>query len=279
MNYAGEKALIKWITARSIPSKYFHWTDLLTTILGPLVGLVLFCASDEVIRYFHELPWIANFGQIIFIALAIVGTSSLIIIHLLRPKRIGSLELKIDELESLLPDILGLSEGLIKDWSEKNNLTHSDRVTLYGYDTDSQSFIQLARHSSDPQFRTYGRRKYPAVGGVIEKAWRNGEAFESGWPDPIQDSDAYYKRHSDLGIVPIVSQELNMKSRWYYAKKINDRIGNDSAVLVVESTKPQAYTKGQMRNMVDQEVHLFRRAIEVASYQIPQPSIAKKAGL
>ena len=113
--------------------------------------------------------------------------------------------------------------------------TDNERISVYKH--DGKAFVMLGRYSKDPEYIKRGRSVYPDNEGCIATAWRDGEAFVNGLPDPSSDLNGYVDALKDQWDVnKTTARNFKMKSRSYGAYAVEDLSGiRRIAVVVIES--------------------------------------------
>jgi hypothetical protein len=107
-------------------------------------------------------------------------------------------------------------------------------------------FVLVGRYSPMAQFsRSVGRDAYPLGGGILGRAWSDGEAAAPDLPEPgpinLAPHQAWLRAQARLGIDEAVATGFVMRSRCYAAIRLEydrRRLG----VIVIESTYPAART-------------------------------------
>ena len=127
-----------------------------------------------------------------------------------------------------------------------------DRISLYAHD-NAGCFVPLARFSFNPKFRDVGRAKYPADQGFIGCAWGGGRCFQFGLPDPAADKAGYLQRHSAFDVPKKIVDGLRMKSRLYYAVRLDAEDSSPMAVIVLESCKPDRWSEAELKDIFEDE--------------------------
>ncbi len=123
--------------------------------------------------------------------------------------------------------------------AEELEFSGKERVSVYR--PGKNGFLLLGRYCSNPSYAGARRRLYESKAGCIAKAWTDGWYYRKDLPDPRQNLNLYVEvQHNDFDIPTVVSRAWTMKSRCYYAVRVNGHgAGKPGAVLVLESTSPR----------------------------------------
>jgi len=251
------------------------WTIFRNWILGPPEGHSFLRIAGS---------WLAGLG---LTAAGILG-------GVFTYKRTGSIRKLRDgkesaerEVESLKDTLLRLSSSFREAWKNRLlsifqdlNLDHNFRISLYRYNSESQTFKMLGRYASIDKFEKVGRGIYPADVGCIGEAWESSEL--EAYADDLPNNEEDYIRVScerwkfDEETV----RGLNMKSRSVYAFVLMDAHQRDRTALVVfESVDQNAADVAVLREAAQST---FRKQIlsdlESLEFIEPEPNIAIAAG-
>lgn len=154
----------------------------------------------------------------------------------------------------------------------------TERISMFVHDGDG-SFLLIGRWSLHPEFSTKRRVKYPAH-GCIDKAWRHGQHFDNGYPDPAK--GVKYTKHAKRdGLKEDEISGIRMKSRLFFGYRVADtRAEKSLAVVVVEATEPDRYTVGELSQVFanGSGILLGNLVERLASRVLPSLDAASKAG-
>lgn len=160
------------------------------------------------------------------------------------------------------------------------NFRSSERITFYLHD-DKSNFVVSGRFSFQPDYDKPGRLRYPDNEGTIARSWREITAFHHDLPDPDRANSSYLKVCAEQGLSPETVNNITMKSRLYYGRRIPDARGEKPlAVIIVESIEPKRYTEDQLNKVFDRTVmsnlsYIAEELLEV----YPDVAIAEEVGL
>ena len=285
----------------SIAHKLATWFDdsavefaqLLTTLLMTVCGVLI---SDEVCniisnhwQYFKDNKSVIQ-GTTLFLFVA-AAVLQVILYRAQGKKRqkMASLQDRIEELESdnasWAVDLKTLATGYLYTYSISSlgfgsRAENTERITLYVHDS-SGSFVPVARYSSNANYRSIARHKYPDDQGCIGDAWKNGRVFRNRYPNAETQLDSYLDACEAEGISREVASGLRMKSRLLFGHRVDD-VGGEKplAVIIVESTDRGRYTEAQLSEHFDIIGDKYiRRLAERLSPRLPTLSDASKVGL
>lgn len=110
------------------------------------------------------------------------------------------------------------------------------RISLYEH--SDGKFKLIGRYSNNPIFNKKGRDYYPDDEGFISMGWNNGKKYIKHLPDYNINPEEYLiriKKH--ISFREEVLKNLNMKSRVYYVRSINNEDSRlPYGIVVIEST-------------------------------------------
>jgi hypothetical protein len=274
---------------------YDFWIDAAMIFVAGLTAIAGAVYSDEFTTAVATTPEaqrrIKFWGMIGFFACT-VAQIALAITSLKRAKRISKLELQLDQCQSqnremleetanFIQDVFDICDGFLYILAAHGPLeqSHTDRVSLYARDEKSRQFLLLGRYAVNENWRKSGRKAYPSDQGCIARAWENDEHYEADFPDRA-DVDRFKNFCNGYGIPIDVASSLRMPSRFYYGWKVRDLSGHRAiAVLILESTKPNRYTRKELRDIVDGLIGMqLRDLLQRLSPRIPRMSLAREAG-
>lgn len=183
-------------------------------------------------------------------------------------------EFLLESVENILSGyLLTLGRNKLK-FEEQNG--NACRISLYRYDDGTDQFIQIGRFSDNPSYDNPSPQLY-GVTGVIGAGWEHKIDFMDSMPDPIAQWDDYVSAQSATGLSLDETTDLTMKSRLYYARRIDSPDGvNRFGVLVIESEDPNYWAQVWLDRIVLREEEYLAKVFEVFHNVLPQPSVAAR---
>lgn len=127
----------------------------------------------------------------------------------------------------------------------------TDRISLYVLE-DGQ-FVQVARHSKNPEYKRTGRLIYPIDQGVIAKTLEDNELVcYASLPDYKADAVKYADYMLDkFGMCKSVVDKLTMHPRFVAGLRISSADGNEwKAVLILESDRRYAWKRTTLEEVL-----------------------------
>ncbi|MDQ6213304.1 hypothetical protein [Achromobacter insolitus] len=176
------------------------------------------------------------------------------------------------ELASALKD---LSESYLRRIMKDINLDRdSVRISLYGHDQETQSFVLAGRYSMHPVHTNPNRQRLPDNQGFLSQAWTNGGTCFVELDDFLGDDDYKAKMQEKCTMDGNHIDALRMKSRLYFGKAVsNDR--RRTGIVMIESTQAGAFDERQMVESLEgkDEVlnDLIRRNSQASPFMTYQP--------
>lgn len=167
--------------------------------------------------------------------------------QLLSRERLDEAEQHIGYLTNELGDALKqLSESYLRRIMRDAGLDHDFvRISLYGHDPETHSFVLAGRYSIHPDHKKANRQKLPDDQGFLCQAWTNGgQCFVE--LDDFNDEVEYRtqvlgKCNMDENLV----DALRMKSRVYCARAVSDLYGR-TGIVMIESTQKGSLEAGNL---------------------------------
>ena len=286
-------------TARSDPLRYRvadfvadYWVDGLEFIVVGCFYLASLLLNDDVVQMWSDntRPW-----KVTGLGLSIIGVPAYLTVKaysIRRTKRISALqrenaalrrenEAERQKLDMLSEAVLTLTNERLRQWGQQLdfgscNGSH-ERITVYSYHADGY-FTAFGRHSSNPAFEKPSRRsQYQEEAGCIGRAWQDGYHYSNDYPDP-RNLQEWVRRCQRDGIPEAVARSIRMKSRLYFGYRIEARYGDRLAVVVVESTDTERFTKDQLLTFFQEHVHELRDILEAFAPSLPRLPMAREAG-
>lgn len=163
---------------------------------------------------------------------------------------------KIVELEDAISNIISDTDELFNSYLKLiiNNLEfkHTERISVYK--VIENKFILLGRTSENPRLMEKGRSNYPINEGFIAKGWEEKQFYINNLPEPNgSKSNDYYKAVNKISkIDKTVVQNMKMKSRNYYVKRIDGLDNQPKAVIVCESKSPNKFSKEDIEDKISE---------------------------
>lgn len=159
------------------------------------------------------------------------------------------------------------------------NFGNNERISLYKHEEQENSFIMIARYSSNPNLKKPGRVFYPDNQGCIGKAWEHKSSFVDNLPEP--DTPKYYQiLNSDWNIDEQTAKRMTMKSRTISAFSISNADEERIAVLVFESTRIRGFKENHIQNiMTEGEEKRIALLLKSIVYMEPDPIYALQENL
>lgn len=156
----------------------------------------------------------------------------------------------------------------------------TDRISLYVLDGDR--FVQIARHSQNPEYKKRGRLIYPINQGVIAETRSDNELiYRASLPD-YKTSPAKYVEvlSKKYGMNKDVVEGLTMHPRFMAGLRISSPDGNDwKAVLIVESGRANAWQKKEICDVLTRNKTCMYKLMCDFPDCISSISAAQKEGL
>ncbi len=186
-------------------------------------------------------------------------------------------------MDSLAQDFEAISQGYITSIARNlgfgSKTEKTERITIYAHDSANNVFIPFGRYSSNPKYERRGRDFYPNNQGCIAKTWEHGRWFINDYPEWNTKQKDYIERAKEDGYKPTVTKKLNMKSTLYFGWRVLDTKGDKKlAVLIVESTDSNRWTKEQLEEYFEREDRKLSEIVERLAPRLPKISSARKEG-
>lgn len=118
----------------------------------------------------------------------------------------------------------------------------TERISVFALDGESLRLV--ARYSNNPQLISPGRSSYPIDQGCLGRAWSDGQS-SADLPNAAVDLDGWQRKQlEDYEIPTSDSARFTMKSRTYFAFRIDGLIQEPLGVVVFESQLAPAELPG-----------------------------------
>jgi hypothetical protein len=175
--------------------------------------------------------------------------------------------------------VLVLFDGVLLNLSRKLKLDAdpSVRLSIYIHNESHSCFVPCGRFSSNPVLRKKGRTRFPDNEGCIAKAWQNGWHFDAKFPTAGESRNRYnFKEYS----IPILtSSRLKMIPHLIAAQRVQDFSHRPVAVIVVESTRQDAFSEESVLAVLKEESVSMGKMMDDLRQHIPTPQEAESRGL
>lgn len=170
-------------------------------------------------------------------------------------------------------------DGLLLNLSRKLNFPQNDqtRLSLYIHYAEHDYFVPCGRYSPNPKFRKPGRTSYPDNQGCIARGWQNGWHFDASFPEDMKDYRSYCLR--EYGVPNTIHNRIRMRSRVYAVKRLDDPMGNQLGVLVIEALEHDRFDEQGLLDNLNGVVDDFAQLIRTLRTYIPNPNDAAAKGL
>lgn len=280
--------------------KFIHnnWVHILDSLIALGIGWWGYLLTIDSPIYFGKISIQKN----IIISLLLLGLIIWsIVIKGKRNKKNIELEEKIkekDEENALLSEKIQLLENKTQEIHNsyyeifdiylsslffKLKLNDNDRISLYKYEEEDESFLIIGRYASNPSYNKRNRNLYTKE-GLIAKAWDNGEVFIiDGIPDYKETMKPKEKKKYFEYIKTICTisdktlKQITMKSRSFYMRAFNNINGiHRSSIIVIESINERAFEKDKLNTIIEEEEKRLIAFIEKMNWKLPKLSNAKK---
>lgn len=189
-------------------------------------------------------------------------------------KSITACEIKIEEqgrriqeqemaLEKFGQENAALFNYVLYILSKNIGLEDTDRISVYK--KVRESFQTIGRYSLNPDYKDVHRNTIPTSEGFIGKALINGECLIS-FPETYKKRK--HKQYVDWVIdncntTEAIINACKMKSCFYYCKALTNSTGMErTSVIVIESTKPNRFTKEEIEAKIFPEEAKIQAFVE-----------------
>jgi len=172
-------------------------------------------------------------------------------------------------------DYFDLVRSILKLWFEPQ-LAQDERVSVYKNDKPN-GFVLIGRFSARPNLQYRSRNLY-RMDGIIAKAWNEGSFFKNDFPDFATKQQNYIQAQMKTGVDRETVLGFKMKSRSYFAHRLNDRRGDPIAVIVFEGLRQKCFTKKEAESRLDGLHRRLAVFIEYAKAREPRPGTAREEG-
>lgn len=158
----------------------------------------------------------------------------------------------------------------------------NDRISLYYFDTDESAFVQVARHSKNPDYKQPGRWIYPIDEGIIARTRAGDEmVYIPSLPSYEADPQRYVEYMvSNFNMKNDAVEKLTMHPRFMAGMRVSSPDGNDwKAVLIVESDRANAWQKKELNDvLIRNKLCIYKLMCDFPDC-VPSIPAARKAGL
>lgn len=266
------------------PTNYLrnYWPNLLT--IFSTLGLT----ASSVLQSIEKGEWQWNsetryaFILIVSLSLSLVGQ----LIQLLQSPAKRSLESELNKAIETINSIKSSDFIIIRNeliiLSEILGFGSSERISIYGHNSENSNFVMICRFSKNPDYDKKGRGIHPDDKGVMGAAWREGKAFVDDLPKCNGNDDFDYLRETEInwGIDRHIAQKFSMKSRTFGSYSIEDKSGKKAFVIVFESMNPHGFTMENLDDIMSKskERRRFSLLLDQLKNVTPNPNSATKEG-
>lgn len=284
----------KWFDGKAADLVRDYWLGAAVGLFGLALGLAQWFTGADTVKQWtddtvlqakiqrvsaHAVPWLT------------LGLIVSAVVNAFRGKRLSALEAECAGLRSEL-EAWEQDAGLLKDahvFGIAEQLKFgtvagvSERVTVYMHNPPTApgkrgTFVQFGRYSSNPNFDSTRRLSYPDNEGRIAETWQRGTSFAADYPDPVTDLEAYLDRCEADGLEREQARKIRMKSRLFFGWKLMDgRNQYPLAVVIVESTSPNRYNEGYLRQVFGYMHRTLAEAVQRLG--LPRTAPVRKAGM
>ena len=183
------------------------------------------------------------------------------------------------EIQAITDHVVFCVEGFI--WEQAKRAGFSDsgvsRISLYVHEPAKSRFFCLVRKSYNTKLEKKGRTFFADHEGCIAKAWEQDWHFDNGFPEVDSANAAYHK--SKYGISKRTFNQLTMRSKLIAVKKVVDKNDRPIALIVVESTKSNAFVEADLKSALTIAATDCATLLMVWKDHLPAPSVAQDEGL
>ena len=122
-----------------------------------------------------------------------------------------------------------------------------------------------------------GRTFFADHEGCIAKAWEQDWHFDNSFPENESDNAAYHKK--EYRISRKTFNQLTMTSKLIAVKKVVDKNDRPIALIVVESTKSNAFVEADLKSALTIAATGCATLLMAWKDHLPTPSVAQDEGL
>ena len=183
------------------------------------------------------------------------------------------------EIEAITDCVVFCVEGFIWEQAKRAGFSVSgvSRISLYVHEPAESRFFCLVRRSHNTKLEKKGRTFFADHEGCIAKAWEQDWHFDNCFPENESDNAAYHK--SEYGISRKTFNQFAMTSKLIAVKKVVDKNDRPIALIVVESTKSNAFVEANLKSALTIAATDCANLLMVWKDHLPTPSAAQDEGL
>jgi len=137
------------------------------------------------------------------------------------------------------------------------NSSNNGRVSMYLH--QNNKFILIGRYSNNPNYNKKGRKEYSDNEGLISKGWLEGTCVLHGIPEWRGQGKNYYQKVKSVKNISLETvKDLNMKSRSFYVKRIdNEDSRTPHGIIVLEQAKSNAIDNNIVEDIFEKDISNF----------------------
>ncbi len=154
-----------------------------------------------------------------------------------------------------------------------------ERITFYIHHPKNY-FMNIARFSYNPEVAKQNLERFAMDHGLLGRAWTEEAVFVNDFPDPDTHFEDYLNKQKDCGMNKRHARTMLMKSRCYFAKRVDIGKGNPVGVLMVESLDPERFVEAEIKDHIaNRERDCLASLGEAIRSKLPDPETATQTGL
>ena len=263
---------------------------LFSPLLGGVVaasGFAVTFDSSKLRKERPDLSWLIDIVDHhwvfwLFIACAILAFVVNLFLAFTSPSRFSMQSALIKqktEIEAITDHVVFCLEGFIWEQAKRAGFSVSgvSRISLYVHEPAKSRFFCLVRKSYNTKLEKKGRTFFADHEGCIAKGWEQDWHFDNGFPEDDMDNAAYHK--SEYGILKKTFNQLTMTSKLIAVKKVVDKNDRPIALIVVESTKSNAFVEADLKSALTIAATGCATLLMAWKDHLPTPSAAQDEGL
>jgi hypothetical protein len=183
------------------------------------------------------------------------------------------------EIQAITDHVLFCVEGFIWEQAKRAGFSVSgvSRISLYVHEPAKSRFFCLVRKSYNTKLEKKGRTFFADHEGCIAKAWEQDWHFDNDFPEDNSANAAYHK--SEYGISKKTFNQLTMRPKLIAVKKVVDKNDRPIALIVVESTKSNAFVEADLKSALTIAATGCATLLMAWKDHLPTPSVAQDEGL
>lgn len=183
------------------------------------------------------------------------------------------------EIEAITDHVVFCLEGFIWEQAKRAGFSVSgvSRISLYVHEPAKSRFFCLVRKSYNTKLEKIRRTFFADHEGCIAKAWEQDWHFDNDFPEDNSANAAYHK--SEYGISKKTFNQLTMRPKLIAVKKVVDKNDRPIALIVVESTKSNAFVEADLKSALTIAATGCATLLMAWKDHLPTPSVAQDEGL